>query len=397
VDTRPALVPSLSGSNKREYEGTEHAVSFRFATTWTSLFAHLEPAKPTAALVPVAPAMLPENHARAPVPVAAEQPKSPAAAAVEEPPAAGPPKSAAAGEVNWEMVIPKMVRPASRTAAPVKEAAPSRPLPAPPSSQSTERKATPAVAIPPPRSKPAATPTYVVTEYQIPTADTEYFPSAVAGPSSWILNLLLGLIAVAALAIVIWIGMRPAATQSVQLASTLGQRGWVRQHAPADAGGRQDRRLILFRPSINSADSEIEFIWNAGGKSIGWALRARDAANYYAMRLKVLGSGQSAALAEERFTVDDGSESPHYDKVLAVSLADPELHVKMSVVGSTFTLYLQGQPQDTWTDAGLATGGLGFLEELNQPVEVQSLRLAYSKIPQSNFAAILQSLRQSFK
>jgi hypothetical protein len=314
------------------------------------------------------------------------------------------------------MVIPKMVRPANRAEV-VKEAAPSRPLPAPPPAASPSSASPQTVTISserskplperskpipterskpiPERTKPGLKPTYVVTEYQIPGADTEVYPAAGRRrPSSLAVNILLGLIAMSVLTVAVWIGMRPAASQSVQVESAPGHRGWVRQHTPIEAGGRQDRRLILYRPSLNSTDSELEFSWNVAGNSIGWVFRARDSANYYAMGLKALGSGRSATLAEERFTVVDGKESPHFDKLLTFSPDDPALRIKMSVVGSAFVLYLQGQPEDSWTDATLATGGLGFLEEHGQPVEVQGVRLAYSRIPQSNFAAMMQSLKQ---
>src|SRR5262249_28614645 len=121
--------------------------------------------------------------------------------------------------------------------------------------------------------KPEKKSGYVVTEYQIPAADTEYFPAGGASPSSLVVNVILGLVALAVVAIVIWIGMRPASAESVQVESALGQRGWVRQHAPLEAGGRQERRLILFRPSINSTDSDLEFRWNAGENGIGWVFR----------------------------------------------------------------------------------------------------------------------------
>ena len=393
-------VETFSGARGRESENTEHAVSFQFAVTWLSLFTPPESEKPTTALVPTAPRVPVENRGQASAPATEESPQPPAGgfaqAVLEEPPRAERPKAAAGSEVNWEMVIPKMVRPANR-AAPVKEAPASRPLAAPPTTASTPRPASSKAAIPPPRSKPTQKPAYVVTEYQIPSADTEYFPSAGAEPSSFVVNLVLVLVAVVVLAAVIWIGMRPASAQSVQVESALGQRGWVRQHAPANAGGRQDRRLILFRPSVDSNDADLEFLWNPTGTGIGWAVRARDASNYYGTRLRVLGSGRSVTLAEERFTVVNGKESPHYEKLLTLPAADSAFRVKMSVVGPTFTLYLQGESQDTWMDATLATGGLGFLEERNEPVEAQSVRLAYTKIPPSNFGAILQALKLSFK
>ena len=420
TDTRAGAFESSNGAG-RELETAEHAVSFRFDVTWSTLFRLAEPVKPQA-LIPAPPRSV--ENGRAPVPSVKEPPfpepvrESPPVRESEpvresaphgesgpgEPPSGERSKAAPGSEMNWEMTIPKMVRPASRTAPPpVKEEQPSRPVPvsapppAPTAPPATKRSASSKVVLPPPRTKPAPRQDYVVTEYQIPIADTEYFPVSSHERSGPVVYVVLGLAAMAVFALVLWIGTRSGATQFVQVATALGERGWVRQHSPIDAGGRLDRRLILFRPSINSTDSELEFNWMPATSAIGWVFRARDAANYYAMRLRLLGAGRAATLAEERFTVADGAESPHYEKFLALPQSDGALKVKMSVVDSTFTLYLQGEPLDTWTDTTLSTGGLGFLEERNEPAEVQSVRLAYSRVPQSNLAAMLQSLRQSFK
>jgi hypothetical protein len=183
----------------------------------------------------------------------------------------------------------------------------------------------------------------------------------------------------------------------MQVITTPGERGWTRQHVTAGIGMKQDRQLVVYRPSLDATDSVLEFGWNPSSKTVGWVFRARDAANYYAMRLKVLGSGSTATMWAEHFTVSGGTESPHYERLVPFPGDDSKLRVKMDVVGSTFTLYLQGSAEDYWSDSAFSSGGLGFFEERNQPSDVQAVRISFSKMAQSNFASAFQSMTKSLQ
>ena len=147
----------------------------------------------------------------------------------------------------------------------------------------------------------------------------------------------------------------------------------------ADSGAKQARQLILYQPSLNATNGQLEFTWKVDDPGVGWIFRARDTANYYAARIKVISPAPSLKLSVEHFTVHLGNEGSHSEKVLVFPRNEPALRVRMDVAGPSFTLYLQGNAVDYWTDTRLSSGGFGFYEEWHQAAEVRSVRMSFPK------------------
>jgi hypothetical protein len=169
---------------------------------------------------------------------------------------------------------------------------------------------------------------------------------------------------------------RAPAQASVESATRSGS--WMRESS-APAGARQPRQLVLYRPSLGATDGRLEFTWKVSDRPLAWTFRAKDTDNYYAMAIKALRPGPSPAVSVEHFTVYQGIESPHSSKVLILGEGNPALQIRMDVSGATFKLYLEGNAADYWTDNRLAAGGLGFLEQPDQPADVQSVRMSFSQ------------------
>ena len=156
--------------------------------------------------------------------------------------------------------------------------------------------------------------------------------------------------------------------------------GWVRESTSGgDSGAKQARQLILYQPSLDAANGQLEFTWKVDDSGVGWTFRAKDVANYYAMRIKVLSRSPSLKLSVEHFAVYLGNEGSHSEKVLVFPRNDPALRVRMDVSGPSFTLYLQGNAVDFWTDTRLTSGGFGFFEEWNRAADVRSVRMSFPK------------------
>ena len=151
--------------------------------------------------------------------------------------------------------------------------------------------------------------------------------------------------------------------------------GWLRESS-APAGAKQPRQLILYRPSLDSTDCRLEFTWNLSGRPLGWTFRAKDKDNYYGMAIRAMRPAPYTALSVEHFTVYHGIESPHSSKVLILSENSPAIEIRMDVTGATFQLHLAGKAADRWTDSRLSSGGVGFLEQPDQPADVQSVRIS---------------------
>lgn len=156
------------------------------------------------------------------------------------------------------------------------------------------------------------------------------------------------------------------------------------REASAPVGAKQARQLVVYRPSLGATDGRLEFTWKVSEQALAWIFRAKDKNNYYAMAMKSVRPGASPTLSLEHFTVYEGAESQHSSKlfVLPESTA-PEnpsvLQIRMDVNGATFRLYLGGNAADYWTDNRLAAGGLGFLEQPEHPVNVQSVKMWFSQ------------------
>lgn len=310
----------------------ESAVRFQFQVCWSSLFVALESAG-----APAHSMLLPE--ARPSTIPATQNPAGSVPAATGPAPASGSPG-------QWEMVIPKMVRPSNRPSTTTETIGPPLPCDLP------EFVAKP---------KPAA-----------------------RWPWRWrrrTATLAIATLASAALLAGLAIPLLMRINRPVPRAPAAGETGggsWMRETS-APVGAIQARQLVLYRPSLHATDCRLEFTWTVSGRPLAWTFRAKDKDNYYGMAIKALRTGPAAAFSVEHFTVYQGVESPHADKVLILAQDDTALHVRMDVTGATFKLYLEGNAADYWTDSRLAAGGLGFLEQTDQPAQVQSVRMSFSQ------------------
>jgi hypothetical protein len=253
---------------------------------------------------------------------------------------AGPANSAA----QWEMVIPKMVRPPSKSVA--------------------ARSAPPALAAPLPEPVNAA---------QDPAPAPSLAPSLLLYTSEdKFLARFWRQIAVAIIALAIsgflLLGRSGASRPSV----AAGTKSWSSRSISPPG-----RLMSVYEPSRGETDYRIEFGWVPDANGVGWVFRSRDADDYYAVRLRLIKPGAKLVLAAEHFSVLRGEEGVHSRKVIPLINNSGLVQVRMDAVGPSFTLSLQDSPVDTWTDARLDAGALGFYQENGQRPAVQALRFTF--------------------
>ena len=135
--------------------------------------------------------------------------------------------------------------------------------------------------------------------------------------------------------------------------------------------------MSVYEPSREEADYRIQFGWVPDANGVGWVFRTRDANDYYAVRLRLIKPGASLVLAAEHFSVWNGEESVHSRKIIPLVNNSGLVQVRMDAIGTSFTLSLQDAPVDTWTDARLDAGALGFYQENGQRPAVQALRFTF--------------------
>jgi len=267
-------------------------------------------------------------------------------------------------DAKWEMVIPKMARPAT----------PARPQ------RSLERTASP----PPAPPSPAA-----VTVAETPTEISFYAGSEASFvPRRWKM-LGLGAAVVVVGCVIAWV--RPSGNSTSVTESTSTAAGtWSRRTAYL-VGSTVPREILIYSGSEDVKNYRIEFAWVPDTRGVGWIFRGTDSANYYAAKLRLIQAGATPSLSAEHFAVVKGVEGTHSRKVITLGQNPGQVMVRMDANGPAFTLYLQGNPADYWTDERFETGSLGFYAERGERPALQALRFTFFK--KSGLQTVVTSLQ----
>jgi hypothetical protein len=123
----------------------------------------------------------------------------------------------------------------------------------------------------------------------------------------------------------------------------------------------QPGALALYRPSMNLTDYQVQFLGMIDKKALSWVVRAADFDNYYVVKLEVLKPGPLPTIGVTRYAVVNGVADSRADVVAPVDARNDMLYrVRLDVRGDEFSLSLQGQMIDAWSEPRLARGGIGF-------------------------------------
>ncbi len=123
----------------------------------------------------------------------------------------------------------------------------------------------------------------------------------------------------------------------------MGGAGWITEWASDSTGSARGRQISLYRPSIPMSDYRLEFLGRIDRKSLGWVFRAADSSNYYAAKLEAVQPGASS-LTITRFAVVHGFEGIHIQRTLRLNTSARDLlKVRLEARGPRFTVYVQNQ------------------------------------------------------
>jgi hypothetical protein len=172
--------------------------------------------------------------------------------------------------------------------------------------------------------------------------------------------------------------MRPNIPPVAAQPAAAVEPGWIVEWASDPTGAARGRQLALYRPSLGAADYDLAFSGRIERQSLGWVFRAADASNYYAVKLEAAGPGNLPAITH--FAVVGGVEGPHVQRTVQVaSNAYGSWKVKLEARGHTFTVRLQDRIVEEWDDTSLPSGGVGFLNEKEELGQAQSIRISFLK------------------
>ena len=199
-------------------------------------------------------------------------------------------------DARWEMIIPKMARPAA----------------APRPQRSLGR--TP----PPPTTPPSPA---AVTDAETPTEISFYAGSEASFvPRRWRMLSLCAAVAVVG-CVIAWV--RPSRDSTSVTESTSTAAGtWSRRVAYL-VGGTVPREILIYSGSEDVKNYRIEFGWVPDSRGVGWIFRGTDSANYYAANLRLIQAGARPSLSAEHFTVVKGVEGTHSRRVITLDRTGP--------------------------------------------------------------------------
>ena len=159
------------------------------------------------------------------------------------------------------------------------------------------------------------------------------------------------------------------------VAANVGEQGWVTEWASDEGGSRRRRQISLYRPSMHLSDYQMQFNGQIESKALGWVFRAADTKNYYGMKIE---SDKAGGVRYTRFAVVHGFESRLEQKPLPFKARlDTTYNVKLEATGPHFSVYIQGEPVDLWTDNRIKAGALGFMNEADESGRTNSVRISF--------------------
>ncbi len=119
--------------------------------------------------------------------------------------------------------------------------------------------------------------------------------------------------------------------------------------------------LALYRPSVDLTDYQLQFLGMIDKKALSWVVRAADFDDYYVVKLVVLKPGPLPTVGVTRYAVIHGVAEDRADTTAFINAREDMLYrVRMDIHGDTFSLTVQGQLVDSWSEPRLRKGGVGF-------------------------------------
>jgi len=150
--------------------------------------------------------------------------------------------------------------------------------------------------------------------------------------------------------------------------------GWVR-HLPD--GYVTPGKLALYRPTRTYTDYRFEFFGQIESKSMDWAVRATDDANYYAMKFAADGSGPHAVVSMVHYPVVAGVKGPRVATPLNYVIHEhTAYHVAVNVHGDRITTSIEGEEVDSFVDNTLARGGVGFFADAGEQARLYWIKVS---------------------
>jgi hypothetical protein len=135
--------------------------------------------------------------------------------------------------------------------------------------------------------------------------------------------------------------------------------------------------LRIWNRSVSLQNYQMEFQGQIEKRSLSWAFRASNPANYYAAKIVITKPGPLPNAGLIHYAMLNGHEFDRVQLPLPLTLTRGENYrVRVSVQDDHFVTYLNGQAISSWTDPRLKRGGIGFFAEGDDEQRVSWVNLS---------------------
>jgi|HubBroStandDraft_3_1064219.scaffolds.fasta_scaffold39868_3 hypothetical protein len=138
-------------------------------------------------------------------------------------------------------------------------------------------------------------------------------------------------------------------------------------------------KLGLLTPSLHLTDYDVDSVAQVVSKGLSVVFRASGTRSYQVAKLIVDGSGPMPPLVIERYAVIGGKESAHVRvRCPGTFQKDTLYHIHLQVHQDSYTLFIDGQLIDSWSDARTKSGGVGFFCANKERARVAWVRVTHN-------------------
>jgi hypothetical protein len=139
-----------------------------------------------------------------------------------------------------------------------------------------------------------------------------------------------------------------------------------------DVAGVRPGALALFAPSLAMIDYDLEFLARIDQKSLSWVFRASDEQNYHLATLSISPQGRTFTRSS---VIEDAPGLSVTTPVRQVGSPKAAVTILTKVRGNDFTVSIDGETIERWSDNRLAIGGVGFLGAPDKRARLYWVRL----------------------
>jgi hypothetical protein len=151
--------------------------------------------------------------------------------------------------------------------------------------------------------------------------------------------------------------------------------------------------LSLFEPSMHLTNYDLDAVLQIESKGVGLVFRAASSRTYQAVQLLLEGSEAMPSLTVERYAMIAGHVSRVVRKPYPQQFRSDTLYrVHAEVRGNAFSLYVQGNLMDYWSDTRLTAGGVGLFCSRGEHGRVVWVRVSHNTDSLGRMCSLLASM-----